>query len=147
MADVYNELGQQNIATEFINAVLTRARISATGATQPANITASLTKEQIRDKVFFERLFEMAGEPQMFSDTRRRGIAYFKKALEINNLHPVTQSYVQFSTGSNHAFRDRNLNNGSLDDNFLKKNLLLPIPQNELNTNDKIKTSDQNFGY
>lgn len=147
MAEVYNELGQSGKALEYINAVLSRARASAPGATQPANITASVTPGQLRDRIFFERLFELAGEPEMFIDTRRRGTAYLKKVLELNNTHPVTQAYVQFSDGVSHNFRDRLINKGNLDENFLKKNLLMPIPQNELNTNNKITLADQNYGY
>lgn len=147
MADVYNELGQQAQATTYINLVLTRARSSAAGATQPANIAGALTQDALRDRIFFERLFELAGEPQNFSDARRRGIVYFKKVLETNNLHPVTQSYVLFSAGSAQSFKDRMFNNGNLTDDFLRKNLLLPIPQNEINTNNLIPASAQNFGY
>lgn len=37
--------------------------------------------------------------------------------------------------------------NGVLTESFLKKNLLLPICQKELNTNSAIKPTDNNFGY
>lgn len=149
MADVYNEMGQSAKATELLNAVLNRARASAAGATQPAAITTSLTQPQLRNRIFFERLFELAGEPDTFWDVRRRGTDWFKKVLELNNTHPVTQAYVQFSAaaGATHNFRDRLYNNGNLDDEFLRKNLLLPIPQREINTNDKISLKDQNYGY
>ena len=46
-----------------------------------------------------------------------------------------------------HKFKERLFNNGNLTEDFLKKNLRLPIPQEELNTNEAISASDQNYGY
>ena len=40
-------------------------------------------------------------------------------------------------------FNDGNLN----DENFLKKNLLLPVPKDEIDTNSALDYSDNNYGY
>lgn len=147
MADVYNELGQTSEAVILLNKVLTRARTSVSpAATYPEDVSTSQSQSQLRDDIFNERLFELAGEPDMFFDTRRRGSDYFKTVLQRNNNHHVTYTFATTALSGN-TYRDRLLNNGDLSDDFVKKNLLMPIPISELNTNDKITSEDQNFGY
>ena len=90
MADVYNELGDKGKAIDLVDEVLARARRSSTPASaQPARWDSGLTKEQIREKIFFERLLEGAGEPEMYQNMRVRGIDLFKKMLELNNNHAI----------------------------------------------------------
>lgn len=147
MADVENELDNKDKAVEYINRVLTRARTSATPANvNPENVLVGITKEDLRDKVFFERLFELAGEPEMFFDARRRGVDYFAKVIEVNNNHNITKAFINNAATDNNVtnFRDRLL---PATPDLLKRNLLLPIPTDEINTNDEISESDQNFGY
>ncbi len=147
MADVENELGNKDKSLEYINAVLTRARTSATvPAVNPKNIINSISKDDLRNKIFFERLFELAGEPETFFDTRRRGVDYFKMVLDIHNNHNITKAFIDFATANGNVtnFRDRLL---PTTPDLLKKNLLLPIPTDEINTNDEISENDQNYGY
>ncbi|WP_026902918.1 RagB/SusD family nutrient uptake outer membrane protein [Pedobacter glucosidilyticus] len=147
MADVENELGNKDKAVEYINKVLTRARNSATPASvNPKNVLLDITKENLRNKIFFERLFELAGEPEMFFDTRRRGVDYFKMIIDNNNNHNITKAFVDYAAANGNVtnFRDRLLPSTP---ELLKKNLLLPIPVDEINTNDEINESDQNYGY
>jgi len=146
MADIYNELGMQGESIALVNRVLARARTGgSTVQIMPADWPGNLDQSTLRDRIFFERLFETAGEPEFYFDSRRRGVTYFRKVLQLNNDHYVTQAFVTNITSGN--FRDRKYNNGNLDDNFLIKAMLLPIPQNEINTNDKITDANQNFGY
>ena len=148
MADVYNEIGQEDVAVSLINQVLSRARNSASPASvYPQDVTVALSQSELRDKIFNERLFELAGEPDMFFDTRRRGIDYFSQVLQRNNNHHITYAFATNPNIGHHNFMDRLFNGGNLTNDFLKKNLLLPIPQSELNTNNKITKADQNFGY
>ena len=58
-ADAYNELGQTDKAITFANEVLKRARQSG-NASQPADWRSGLSKEQVREKIYFERIFEGA---------------------------------------------------------------------------------------
>lgn len=149
MADVENELNNGGQALIYLNQVLDRARTSVPGAVYPKAQTA-LSKDAMRDKIFFERMFEMAGEVNMFEDIRRRGTTYLKKVIELhNNNKNVLYRYnleVANSVTSG-QFRDYILNNGTVTEEFLKKNLVLPIPLNEINSNEKILPEDQNFGY
>jgi hypothetical protein len=149
MADVENELNNSGQALTYLNQVLDRARTSVPGAVYPKTQTA-LSKDAMRDKIFFERMFEMAGEVNMFEDIRRRGTTYLKKVIELhnNNKNVLYRYKLEVANGvTSGQFRDYILNNGTVTEEFLKKNLVLPIPLNEINSNEKIFPEDQNFGY
>lgn len=149
MADVENELNNSGQALTYLNQVLTRARTSVAGAVYP-QVQTALSKDAMRDKIFFERMFEMAGEVNMFEDIRRRGTTYLKKVIDLhNNNKDVLYRYnLEVANGvTSGQFRDYILDNGTATEDFLKKNLLLPIPLNEINSNNKIEITDQNFGY
>lgn len=148
MADVYNELGDTPKAISLANEVLARARKSgAVPSAQPADWSASLTKEQVTEKLYFERIIELCGEPSIYDMVRIRGTVYFKKFLELNTTHELTILGEKNYTSSVNNFADRLLNNGSLTDDFLKKNLLLPIPTSEIDANPGLTNNDNNFGY
>lgn len=147
LADVYNELDNKNGAIDVVDRVLERARNSGTKpSSQPAKWSSDLTKEQVREKIFFERLFEGAGEWEMYQMMRLRGTEFLKKALAVNNDHHITKTWVKNNSGSTNPWGERIFNGGDLnDENFLKKNLLMPIPRDEMNTNGAI--TKNNFGY
>ncbi len=149
MADVENELGNQTEAIKYINKVLTRARTSNGNNTAiyPKNISEGTSQEDLRMLIFQERLFELAGEPSMYTDVRRRGIEFLKVILERHNNHNITNEIATNKDLGTHNFRERLFKNGSLTDDFLKKNLLLPIPISEINGNNELTREDQNFGY
>jgi hypothetical protein len=146
-ADAYNELGQTDKAITFANEVLKRARQSG-NASQPADWRSGLSKEQVREKIYFERIFEGAGEPEMYQKMRLRGTEFLKKAFEVNNGHGIIQESVANNPKRNGNWGERIFNDGNLnDENFLKKNLLLPVPKDEIDTNSALDYSDNNYGY
>ena len=148
MADVLNESGDTERAIEIANEVLRRARQSGgANAVYPKDWERNLTQDEVRNKIFWERLVELAGEQTMYCDVCRRGTEYLKKVLEIQNNHHITRAIVENAELGGHKFKERLFNNGNLTEDFLKKNLRLPIPQEELNTNEAISASDQNYGY
>ncbi len=150
MADVYNELGQKDRAIDLANEVLRRARNSATPAAQePADWPKSLTKEQVTEKLYFERIFELMGEPSLYEMVRIRGTEYMERLLLKHNAHAITRQSNDNYTGAN-AFADRLFDNGqvnALSEEFLRKNLLLPIPSSEIDANSAISNADNNYGY
>jgi hypothetical protein len=149
MADVENELNNSGQALIYLNQVLTRARTSVVGATYP-RVQSALSQSEMRDKIFFERMFEMAGEPNMFEEIRRRGTTYLKKVLDLhnNNKNILFRYNLEVTNGvTSGQFRDYIYNNGAITEDFLKKNLFLPIPLGEINSNEKVAPEDQNFGY
>lgn len=149
MADVYNELGDTPKAVELANEVLGRARTSGlTPAAQPADWSKTLDQETVRTKLYFERIIELAGEPDIFDMVRIRGAKYFKMALELHNNHELTKaSDAQYLKATN-VWHDRVFNGSDgLTDDYVKMNLLLPIPSSEISANPGITNSDNNFGY
>lgn len=148
MADVYNELDQKDKAIDLVNEVLARARRSATTVTpsvEPKDWEKSLTKEQVREKIYFERIIELFGEPDMYEMIRIRGTEYLKKALEYHNKHEMTIASDAYYKSAAQKWTDRIYNEGNLTEDFLKMNLLLPIPDSERDNNPGI--TDNNFGY
>lgn len=148
MADVYNELDQKDKAIDLVNEVLARARRSAKTATpsvEPKDWEKSLTKEQVREKIYFERIIELFGEPDMYEMIRIRGTEYMKKALEYHNKHEMTVASDAYYKSAAQKWTDRIYNDGNLTEDFLKMNLLLPIPDSERDNNPGI--TDNNFGY
>lgn len=152
MADVYNELNEKQRAIDLVDEVLSRARTSGSKPSlQPAKWSSTLSKEEVTEKIYFERIFELAGEPDMYQIIRCKGTKLFKKLLEIMNRHELTRSQAT-AGGETNMWRDRVLGIGSgidktLTEDFLKKNLLLPIPQSEIDSNSDIDYTDNNFGY
>lgn len=149
MADVYNELGDSHKAIALANEVLARARKSGNApSVQPADWPASLSKEEVKQKLFFERMIELCGEPAMYEMPRIRGVEYFKMALELHNNHEITKASDALYSSTSNNWLDRIYNGiGGLTEDYLKKNLLLPIPSSEIDANPGMDASDNNFGY
>lgn len=76
---------------------------------------------------------------------RIRGTKYLKEALEYHNRHEFTRESDKYYKESAQKWTDRIYNEGNLTDDFLKMNLLLPIPDTEIDANPGI--TDNNFGY
>lgn len=146
MADVENELGNTSVGLTYLNRVLTRARESGQGGEYPKNQT-NLSQDELRDKIFYERMFELAGEPEMYEDVRRRGTEYLREVIEIHNQSKNVKFRYEFeaANGVGGQFRDYEIKNISED--FLRKNLLLPISADEITSNEELSLEDQNFGY
>lgn len=151
MADVENELGNTAKAVELGNQVLQRARNSSKPVSGYPRDWDAVSQDELREKIFHERLFELAAEYDMFNDTRRRGISWRRKLLERNNSHHTTKACYEYGLKNNYTSQWREYwypNDGKEDwTEFLKRNQLLPIPQKESSTNDLITTTDQNYGY
>ncbi len=89
---------------------------------QPADWPTSLNQEEVRQKLFFERIIELCGEPGMYEMPRIRGTKYFKMALELHNNHEITIASDALYPASSNAWLDR-IYNGTrgLTDEFLKR--------------------------
>ncbi|MCQ4902138.1 RagB/SusD family nutrient uptake outer membrane protein, partial [Phocaeicola vulgatus] len=69
----------------------------------------------------FERIFEGAGEPEMYQKMRLRGTELLKKAFEVNNGQGIIQESVANTPKGNGNWGERIFNDGILnDENFLK---------------------------
>ncbi|MDO5607543.1 MAG: RagB/SusD family nutrient uptake outer membrane protein [Capnocytophaga sp.] len=141
LADAENELDNQAAAIGYVNQVLNRAGLAS---------VAAMSKEDFRDFVFFERMFELVGEPVLYEDVRRRGTEYLKKVIEIQNNSWLVNYRFNLETNAGitgGAWNEMLINNKNLTDDFLRKAMVLPIPQSEINYNEKLTQADQNFGY
>lgn len=147
MADVYNELGQPGRAIELANEVLTRARNADGGSLtgEPANWDTSLDQATVREKLYYERIFELWGEPDYWDMTRLKGTELLKAFLNKHNQNEMVQAGNTYYQESNNAFTERLYNNGDLSQDFLEKCLLFPIPQSEIDANPAI--TENNPGY
>lgn len=75
---------------------------------------------------------------------------YFYKKYERHDDHHITKAQVTYnkSLNNNLPYMDYLILSGVNNvDDFLKKNLLMPIPRNEISNNEGIQDTDQNFGY
>ena len=157
MADVYNELDLKDDAIDLVNEVLARARKSIPlnsettyEASQPADWSKSLTKEQVTEKLYFERIFELMGEPSLYDMVRIRGTECMEKLLLKNNNHDLTIASDAGYASDSDKWRDRLFDQGQKDaisEHYLKMNLLLPIPSSEIDANSALTNADNNYGY
>ena len=147
MADVYNELGEPSRAVALANEVLERARNSAgeKAATEPADWSSTLDQTTVREKLYYERIFELWGEPDIWDMTRLRGTEFLQDFLDYHNQHEMVQAGNTYYSESNNAFTERLYNNGNLTADFLEKMMLFPIPQTEIDANPSI--TGNNPGY
>jgi starch-binding outer membrane protein, SusD/RagB family len=138
LAEIENELRGPAGAYKYINEVMNRAR-DANGnntievtETSPAD-WSGMSQNTFRDRIMLERRIELVGEVHEFYDTRRRGEEYLLRYYQQHNAHP------RFAAADDFLF--------PTDAASVKKNMLLPIPAEETNTNRLIPPSAQNFGY
>ena len=133
LAEIENELSGPANAYQYVNQVLARARNTEDGmAEQPADWNG-MTQEEFRQRIRKERQYEMLGEGHEWFDTRRYGYEYFLEEVVI--LH---NNFIDSLSAENNNVRD-----------FIypedRKNMLLPIPFNEISRNPAV--DEQNPGY
>jgi len=127
LAEIENELNGPTSAYQYVNEVLTRARNSGNGVTEPAN-WFGLNQDEFRAAIMKEYHFELLGEGQDFFVGHRRGYDFFKvNYIDVHN-----------------ARIDRGFDPVFPDDQSV---MLIPIPGVEIDTNREITAADQNPGY
>lgn len=146
LAEAANELTEhQAEAYDYLNLVLDRAADANGNGTRddletvPAAIDESVSKEELREIIFRERLKEFTGECDEWYTVRRRGESYLKKIMQEHN-DKIDQI---FPDGKLRTF----VYKYSITDDNVKKNMLLPFPQDEITRNENISQEEQNFGY
>jgi starch-binding outer membrane protein, SusD/RagB family len=131
MAEIENELTGPAAAYTYVNEVLTRARNSALPvATQPVDFSG-MTQAEFRTRIMKERQYELLCEGHDWFDTRRRGYDFF-----LNSIVYPHNSFGQNLTSQVDVIYPVSV-----------KNMLLPIPARELETNQALTPADQNPGY
>ena len=154
LADVYlikaeaeNEInGPTADAYTAFNMVRARARnANGVNRTTPANLTTGLTKDQFRQKIIDERAVELFAEGHRWFDLVRLQAPDGKSMMEyqFSTFLPTLKGGLPTYIASSNTWGGGVTENTSLP-KFTERLLLLPIPQNEIITNPKMK---QNKGY
>jgi len=132
LAEIENELNGPDNAYQYVNEVLARARVAGGAASdQPAD-WSGMTQDQFRERIMFEYNFELLNELHEYFNNRRRGYEWFKKyVIEAHNNHPG----YDFSKPRDVLYPDN------------PRIMVMPIPEDELNSNPNMSASDQNAGY
>ena len=110
----------------YVNEVLSRARNTG-GTTIPAD-WSGMDQDEFRAAIMKEYHFELLAEGQDWFTGHRRGYDFFKtNYIDVHNARKDKGFDVVYPSDS--------------------KVMLLPIPSDEINTNQKISGADQNPGY
>ncbi|RMB64162.1 RagB/SusD family nutrient uptake outer membrane protein [Dokdonia sinensis] len=130
LAEIENELNGPANAYQYVNEVLARARTTEEGEVTEPQDFAGMDQDEFRTRILRERQYELLAEGHIWFDTRRRGYQYFlDEVVTPHNTHPTFDENTDFVYPVS------------------VKNMLLPIPSNEISGNQAITPADQNPGY
>lgn len=146
LAEAANEIDSPE-AAGYLNQVLDRARdADGNGSISQEEVYPlayeGSTKEELRERIFRERLKELTGECDEWFTIRRRGEDCLRKIMQEHN-DCVTEWY----NAQNIKTLPKYVYKYDISDETVKKNMLFPFPSDEINTNEKIGQDDQNYGY
>lgn len=119
LAEAENELGNTTVAVGYLNQV--RARKTVALAPYPTKRFPIGTKDDVFKAMVHEKFIELAGE-----QVRNRDLLRWRRAGKVGTGKPLGEPFPYFQAN---------------------KHELLPLPQSEVDNNDKIAPSDQNPGY
>lgn len=142
-------------ALEYVNILLKRARVSTADgseSSQPADWVASdfADKDELLDRIFWERAFEMTGEQHEYFDTHRMGAKWFAEHVtKVANefLMRDEQGDATNATGHRQAFYGTPSHGSGIYPEIpseVRKGLICPIPNDELVYNSALTLEDQN---
>lgn len=156
LAEAANELSEyQTNAYKYLDEILDRAadldgdgRRNDTEELYPEKVNdADKTQDRLRELIFRERLREFTGECDEWYTVRRRGESYLKKIMEEHNKKiDEIKAYVE-TLDNELKGKYKYLYKYNITDDNVKKNMLMPFPQDEITRNENISQEEQNFGY
>lgn len=148
--------GPNDAAIGWLNEILWRG--SCQGKYEiPAKVSlkdfekSGSAKQAFFERIMIERSNEFTGEGKLYFDERRFGEDYLRTLMEKHNIRirqrasDAEQNIDLIRTALNGFEFD--VNSSSNGVSFARKNLLLPIPNQAIMTNNALKLSDQNPGY
>jgi starch-binding outer membrane protein, SusD/RagB family len=140
VAEAENELnGPTQLGIDNLNAIIQR------GNGMTVSLGNFADQASLRSRIMTERKIEFMAENKLWFDERRRGVDYFKNVCDVHNTR-YAKMVADMNSGNDWVNYDYfSTVPASVDD--AKRNLLWPIPASEINANDSISISDQNFGY
>lgn len=149
LAEAANETGRTSEAVTYVNWVLMRARdkngdgIYAATETSPANWLSTISQVDFRSKIMDERIIELIGEGEDWFTTHRRKDYYVKTITRHNDRLNAISTDPTIQSG----FSAKAIFFYPATEEKIKRNMLLPYPVNEINNNEAIPQTDQNYGY
>lgn len=151
LAEASNELGFADEAVKYLNEVIERAAdVNGDGIlsdSESSTINALYPRRNnkdrltLRDEIFNQRLMELTGECDEWYTIRRMGPLYLQKIFKNHN------DRVEEWFSMEGAIKGKFVYTYPTDMASVEKNLLFPIPIEEINRNEKISSEDQNPGY
>jgi hypothetical protein len=137
-AEAMNELGDQAGAYAQLQPILARGGVGHYSASLPVDLS---DQKAMLDFIMAQRLVELIGELHEWFDARRRGATYFKEICENHNasLDIAKTEKTGYKVDPDFYF--------PVDDATIERNMLLPIPVEEIYKNPAIGIEDQNPGY
>lgn len=146
LAEIENERGNTALSKRYLKEVLDRADATLYSK---ANIDAIAGGDDLRLRIAKERIYELLGEGTEWFDLRRINIG---NTTFLENRILRRQALMNGSDlfDTKNKTKYHNIWNPDLSfvkGNQLMKNLLFPIPENEIIGNNALDNSDQNFGY
>ena len=151
------ELGQVEKAYRYMDVIHARARHSVpdgeTDAAMPKWAAGKYTTiEQLRNQIFWERIYETFGENHEFDETHRHGATWLCEQLSVpmNAFLRLPEQEKLYNTDSHKSYfyPGPEPYEYVTDPQTARKGLLWDYPATELNYNDALSLSDQNdFSY
>lgn len=139
LAEATNEVSGPDAAYKYVNEVLARARNSATPAAEQPADWSGMTKQEFRQRIMYERFYELLGEETEYFDLRRRGWQFMLDYWKAHNAHPTN-----CPNPSSTKYKDDWF---VCTPEMAQRAMLLPFPTLEINSNNAITDEDQNPGY
>lgn len=148
------DYGQQ--AVEYVNVLLKRARLSTPDgveSAEPAAWDASkiLDKDELIEKIFWERVFEMCGEEHEYFDSHRMGAKWFAEHVTIFHneflFKPEQDDYNNLLGHRSQYFGNATHGEGNIfpvTQEEVRKGLICAFPNDELVYNTELTLDDQN---
>jgi hypothetical protein len=139
--------GPNAAAVDYLNVILTRARNGEKFA-EPRNVRVEdfAGREAFINRILLERANEFIAENlNIWWDERRFGTDHLREVIRRHNAQYDLERKPEWQALYGAPYpRDKRHQE---DDAFVLKNMLLPIPTSEINTNPNISEADQNPGY
>jgi len=145
-------------AINYVNVLLARARVSTpdgSEAAEPANweSAAISDKDELIEKIFWERIFEMCGEEHEYFDTHRMGAKWFAEHVtKYHNEFLFKPEQEDYDGGKTLGHRSQYFGNAThgegnvfpVTQEEVRKGLICAFPNDELVYNKALTLDDQN---
>jgi len=153
LAEIENEIGDKEVAKDYIEQVLDRADGYSDTLYELSNIEGITDVDELRERIMIERIYELLGEGHEWFDLRRQtidGVSFLENRILRRQelMQTGGDDFAGTKKVSYGPIHNKNLQFVLDDPSILQKNMRFPIPLNEILGNNALNFSDdQNTGY